>query len=234
MTGEDADDLEVPALPAMVWGTISKRGDSKSIDFDAQAGQTVVFDSGTQVVGSKARLNLTLEDDAGNLLAHSEGFEGKEAPVCWLTPSIGSGAYRLVVTEAMLEGSGEDYFRVALGAFPCVTGFFPLGVAADSTSQVQLEGYNLPERASLTVNPSNAGEIDLPLNPEIYRARPLSKLLVTHKDEFTEVEPNDQPIQANPVPVPCVVNGRILVPKRRLDRLRSVQVPRRQRTTDRA
>ncbi len=208
MGGSNEARIEAPSLPAVVWGTIAKPGQSKTIEFHAQSGETLSFDSETKVVGSAARLNLALEDANGRLLAHAGGFVSGNAPLLSYTFKD-AGVYRLVVTEALLEGSELYFFRVAIGAFPCVTGFFPLGVAAGATTRVELTGYNLPKDSVFNLDASAAGEIDFPVDPNIYRSRSLPKLLVTRNREISESEPNDTPEQANEIAQPCVVNGRL-------------------------
>ena len=208
MNGAHEEQIELATLPAVVWGTIAKPGQVKTIRFSGRAGETITFDAETQVVGSPAKVNLELLDGKGRLVARAGGFVAGNAPALAHTCED-SGSYRLVVREAVLEGSENHYFRVAIGGFPCVTGFFPLGVQAGATSQVQLVGYNLPKDSALKFDASGAGEIDLPVDHNIYRARALPKLLVTRANEIVESEPNDLPSQANEIPIPSVVNGRL-------------------------
>jgi WD40 repeat protein len=207
--GASGNFITLASLPAAVWGTIAKPGDAASAEFDVKAGQILIFDSETADVGSKAKVNLKLEDPSGQLLAHNEGFAARSNPLM-VYASKEDRHCRLVVSEAMLDASADHYFKVTVGALPLVTGFFPLSVATGSVTQIQLAGYNLPSNAAVQLNAaSETGEINLPLDRETYRTRSLPKLQITRERELVESEPNDTPAQANSIVVPSVVSGRI-------------------------
>ena len=193
--------------PVACWGTLDPAGSSQSIEFSAQSDDLFVFDAETESLGSKAKLNLALEDAQGGFLAHVEGLSGNGGPLMTHRFSQG-GTYRLVVREALLKGSPDHFFRLSVGPIPVVTAFFPMGISAGSTQTVQLIGYNLSTNSSLQVHPTEAGEMVLPLDTAHVHTRGLPKLLVTKGSEVLETEPNDIPAQAQAVTLPVTVNGR--------------------------
>ncbi|PYJ62597.1 MAG: hypothetical protein DME24_03150, partial [Verrucomicrobia bacterium] len=71
----------VEALPASFWGVHDKSGAVDQFDFDAEAGQTLVFDVAAKTLGSKADAVLTLLDASGRVLASNNGFDGSPDPL---------------------------------------------------------------------------------------------------------------------------------------------------------
>jgi hypothetical protein len=198
-------------LPAACWGTIDPAGDTDRFEFEARAGQTLVFDLAARSLGSKANATLTLMDPEGRVLESNAGFDGGLDP--FLAHTFAQpGRYSIRVNSTMLDGSPDHFYRLSMGAFPFVTGHFPLSLPVGKESPVQLVGYNLSAGRTIPVKPDHAGEIDLPLNPEQYRSRRSFKVLVTGERELIETEPNDSPAEATPIEVPCVVGGRIFHP----------------------
>ena len=203
----EQESVQLKSLPAACWGTLPTPGAVRTIEFHATAGDSVVFDADTEIIGSKARLNLVLEDTRGGFLDHADGFVGNGGPLLHHLFAE-SGTYRLSVREALLRGSPEHFFRISVGVIPCVTGFFPPGVSVGHTNRLQLIGLNLPTNATVEVHPTEVGELSLPLDPDVYHQRNLTKVLVTAGAEVNEAEPNDQPADANSIPVPATANGR--------------------------
>jgi hypothetical protein len=119
------------------------------------------------------------------------------------------GRYRVRVSEQMLAGSPEHFYRLTIGAFAFVTGCYPLSVPANSETEVEFTGYNLPADHNTKVKAGSAGEMELPLDVDKFRSRRVFKLIVGDGTELVEAEPNDTPEQATIIAAPCAVNGRI-------------------------
>jgi hypothetical protein len=199
-----------PALPASFWGTVETRGDTDEIEFQARAGQTLVFDLEARVLGSKATgAMLTLLDTGGRVLASNTGFDETGDPLIahrFEKP----GRYVVRVSDLMLTASADHFYRLSIGDFPQVTGVFPLTVAAGRETQVELTGYNLPRRAMATVKADKPGDVPVEIDADVYRVRRTLKVMAVEGTELVEREPNDAPAKANALPVPGAVNGRIL------------------------
>jgi hypothetical protein len=193
-------------LPASVWGTLDPMGDIDKINFDANAGQTMVFDLNAKSLGSKANAVLTLSDSQGKVLASNNDFDGSDPFLAYTFAA--SGQYTIQVNELMLAGSKENFYRLSLGAIPFVVGCYPLSVPTNSESGVELIGYNLPTDHRVKVKTGQPGEIDVPIDPNHFRTRKKSKIIVGPGREIVEQEPNDAPAQANAITLPSVVNGR--------------------------
>jgi len=195
-------------LPVAFWGTLDPMGDTDTLDFDAKTGQTLVFDLAAKRLGSKANAVLTLSDASGKVLASNNDFDGGTDPLLAYTFSV-DGLYTVRISDLMLGGSKEHSYRLSVGAFPFVTGFFPLSVQTNTETEIELIGHNLPPDHKVKVKAGKAGEMDLPLDSEKFRSRRSFKLMVSDSPELVESEPNDLPNQATKIAVPGAVCGKI-------------------------
>jgi len=205
----------VERLPASFWATHEKSGDVERFDFEAKAGQTLVFDVAAKSLGSKADAALTLLDDSGKVLASNHGFDGSPDPLLAYTFDV-DGRYSVGVSELLLGASADHFYRLSVGEFSYVTGFFPPSIPAVKESEVELTGYNLPAGHKPKIKPEKQGEMDLPLDPEKFRSRRTFKVIVGDGIELVEVEPNDLPGQATRLAAPGAVGGRIWISSRPL------------------
>jgi hypothetical protein len=158
-------------------------------------------------LNSKANATITLADSDGNVLAADDGFDGSDPLLVYTFPK--SGPYNVRISELMLGGSVEHFYRLSIGPFPYVTSYFPLSVGANRETEAELIGYNLQPGAKVRIKAEKPGEIDLPINPDEFRTRRTFKVLVGEAGEMVEAEPNDQPSEATSVGVPGAVNGRL-------------------------
>jgi len=116
--------------PVNVWGAFDPPGETDAIEFEAKAGQTLVFDLAGKVLGSKANAVLTLADANGRVLASNNDFDGNDPLVAYAFRA--DGRYTIRVGELTLGGSADHFYRLSLGAFPYVTGYYPLSVSANT------------------------------------------------------------------------------------------------------
>jgi len=196
------------AGPASFWGTLESPGQAAEGVLPAQAGQVLVFDLAAQRLGSKGDFLITVADSAGTTVASKDSWEGNPDPTLLFTvPS--DGEYRVRVDEATFGGSADHFFRLSVGELPFVTGLFPLGVSAGADAEIEARGANLPEAGRIAWKASPAGEQPLPGPAAGWRSRRFWTVRVADLPAPREAEPNDAPAQANPVPVPVAVQGRL-------------------------
>ena len=194
-------------LPTSYWGTLDKGGETEQFQFEANAGQTIVFDLAGKSLDSKIKAVVTLTDARGEQLATNRGFD--DGDPLFAFKILADGRYTVRVADRLLGGSSEHFFRLSVGAFAYVTDFFPLSVNAQRESEVQLIGFNLSEKATVTVKAGASGEIELPIEADKFRARRVLKAVVSELNGVVEIEPNDSPSAAMPLPAPGAVNARI-------------------------
>jgi WD40 repeat protein/mono/diheme cytochrome c family protein len=195
-------------LPSSAWGVLSTPADADLFEIEARSGQTLVLDLAARRLGSKAEPVLTLLEPGGKVVASNIDFEGESDPlVTYAVPR--DGKYVVRVGDLQMAGSAEHHYRLSMGALPVVTGFFPLTVPANAETELRLVGHNLPAGASVRLKAGGPGETTVALDPERFRYRREFKALVTAAPEPFEVEPNELPAKASPLPAPGGANGRI-------------------------
>ncbi len=199
--------VPLASLPVGIWGVLKEAGARSEFVFAARAGQTLVFDLAARRIASKAVTPaLQLFDDRGVLVASNYGMENNTDPLlAFHVPR--DARYTIRVSEVTLEGSTDHTYHLTLGALPYVTGFFPISAGTNKEIEVTLAGYNLPA-PTVRVTTTAPGNAKLPLAPTI-RTRGTPELLVTDATELIETEPNDTSAQAQFLPIPSSVNGRL-------------------------
>ncbi len=200
------------APPANLWGTLAKPGESARIEFDARAGQTLIFDCQAKSLGSKADAVMNLTDEAGRVIESSNNFDNTGDPFFAHTFSA-VGRYAVVVTDATMTGSTEHFFSLTIGDLPFVTGVFPLSVAPNAETSVELIGFNLPaerEARTVKVKAGANGTVPLKLDAGKFRGRAPATLAVSEVPNFIASAGCDTVKGAQKLDVPFSVNGRFL------------------------
>jgi WD40 repeat protein len=194
-------------LPSAAWGVLSAKGDVDHFAFEARAGQKLVFDLAADSIGSKANAILTLFDAQGRVVADNNDFGSSDPLLAFTVPA--DGRYVIRVSDLMLAGGSEYFYRLSLGELALATGVFPLSVPVGRESEVEVTGFNVPAGFKLKVPAAAEGTIDVPLDVKKYRSRGSLKVAVGNLSESLEVEPNDGPQTATPLAAPATVGGRI-------------------------
>ena len=201
--------LSAESLPVSFWGTLDTAGVVDQFEFPAKAGETLVFDLAADSLGSKAKNTvLTLVDARGAVLASNNGFDGGADPLL-AHRFANAGRYRVRVSDAMAAASKDHFYRLSVGAFAYVTGFYPLSVTTNTETALELAGYNLAPGTRVRLKAGAAGDMPVPIDANHYRSRGVFKVLVSEGAELVEIEPNDTPETATPIRIPGAVNGRI-------------------------
>ncbi|MEO6034735.1 MAG: hypothetical protein ABIQ35_05730 [Verrucomicrobiota bacterium] len=198
---------KLPSLPVTFWGALNPTADSDDVEFQAKAGQTLVFDFAAKSIGSKANAMLSLFDAKGNLLASNNDFDEGDPLLSY--KFVHAGIYRMHISDETLGGSDDHFYRLSVGEFPEVVGIFPLSVTTNAEAEVELVGLNLPPNSRAKFKADKPGEVEIPLNLEKFHARKTFKVLVTDESERLEVEPNNSSSAATKVEVPGSIGGRI-------------------------
>ncbi|MCS7303952.1 MAG: PPC domain-containing protein [Thermoguttaceae bacterium] len=155
---------------------------------------------------------VALYDKTGKELAYVDDFRFQPDPVLYCEIPA-DGVYLLEIKDALYRGREDFVYRITLGQIPWVTDIFPLGGPAAKDTVVVLGGYNLPVR-TWTFSPKD-------VSPGIYtywldKNWPIPvpvRFAVDTLPETIEQEPNNSLSQAQPLPVPQIVNGRIQSPE---------------------
>ena len=196
-------------LPVSVWGVLSQPGESDSYEFDAKAGQTIIFDISAASIGSNVDVVISLTDAGGRVLVTSRKFTRGDAFIAHTFSE--NGRYALAVGGAQAGGSKEHFYNLVIGELPYVVGVFPLSVAPNAETEIELIGYNLPTDAAartLKIKAEASGMV--PLTMEKFRNRTNAKLPVSELPNFIESGSNRTLQSAQMLSVPSSMNGRIV------------------------
>jgi hypothetical protein len=211
-TKESGTSAQRVPLPATLVGAIMAPGDVNAYEFTGHAGEEVVFRVVASQLGSPLRSVLTLQDSSGRKLAQAGKFSDRPDAVL-ISRLPAAGQYTVIISDHEEKGGKGDYYRLYAGDLPYITSVFPLGVRAGRAADVSVQGVNLGGIHEVSVNPPPAanGWTTLPVrittpSGEISNT---VNLAVTDEPEINRTEPNDTPAEAQPIPVPVVINGRI-------------------------
>ncbi len=198
--------------PTTVWGAIGTRGDVDRFVFEGQAGQTIVVELAAKRIGSELNGFLNLLNSDGEVVASNNDFDGATDPLLAYTLPK-SGRYTVRVQDLLAMSSDKTFYRLSIGAFPYVTGVFPLAVAEGAEMEVDLIGYNLPpdSRGKLVKRPTG---FEVSIDASRFRALREFRVMSSTDVEVIERENNDTVEQAMSLPtIPeqggVSVNGRI-------------------------
>ena len=154
---------------------------------------------------------LTLADSAGNVVASVDRFRHKpDSFMAYTVPQ--DGDYTLEIRDVIYRGRADFVYRLTIGVFPFVTNVFPLGWQRNSTAQIELRGVGLtaPTMALPIAADSPAMIFVMPFADGV--PTNVVPFAVSDLPEVRETEPNDTLAEANRIPMPGVVNGRIRQP----------------------
>lgn len=200
------------ALPAAIVGALRRSGEVDAYEFEARAGEELVFQVVARPIGSRLDSRLTLAR-GGKVIAENNDVDlSRDSVLTWRCPEAGS--YTLTIEDVEHGGGGENFgYRIYAGALPYVTAVFPLGVPRQSGGSVTAAGVNLGHDATIRVTPGAPTETRrttaiaamAPAGPSLNR----KSVALGSYGEALEAEPNGALDAAQALSIPSTVNGRI-------------------------
>jgi hypothetical protein len=154
---------------------------------------------------------LTLHDSAGKALTSVDRFRHKpDSLLAYVIPQ--DGDYTIEVRDVIFRGRADFIYRLTVGTFPYLTNVFPLGWQRNSTAQIELRGVALPAPTMSFPVPADSPTMRFVGPPAGGIPTNVIPFAVGDGPEVPETEPNDTIQQANPLPIPSTINGRIQQP----------------------
>ena len=205
-------------LPVVLNGQIMP-GDIDRFRFTAEKGQKLVIETHARslipylsdAVPGWFQATLALYDNEGNEVAFVDDYRFNPDPVMFYEIPK-SGEYELEIRDSIYRGREDFVYRVAISQHPFITQVFPLGGKAYSSTEVSIEGWNLPAtQVPLDTRPSGNDIQHMICDRGKLVSSPIT-YAVGDLPESMETESNNTLKNAQPVTLPIIVNGRINAP----------------------
>ncbi|MGH9801051.1 MAG: PPC domain-containing protein, partial [Blastocatellia bacterium] len=200
-------------LPATVIGDLQRRGDSDQFKFAAKAGQTIVFEVVASMLNSRLDSVLTLFDDQGAQLATNNDNGASRDSLLGYTFKR-DGSYVIRISDLERQGQMNAYgYRLNIGELSYLTHSFPLGVKADTRTEVAAFGFNLPDAKATVMPQKKTGWNDsaaLMISSDKGESLNTLRLGIGTHPEVTEQAEQTSVAAPQSVTWPITINGRIL------------------------
>ena len=203
------DTAPLLTLPAAVSGTIGANAETDHYLIPTRPGQTIVLDLQANRTGSPLDATLVVLDPDGREIARSEDHHGLD-PFVVFSPAV-PGIHQVRLHDVRHQGGTAYRYRLAAGTIPHLESVFPLGGQRGARVALELAGHNLHESTRMTVlvDPDfTGGRQEIRARTPLGYSNPVG-FAVDDLPSTPEKEPNDTRAQAQEVPVPTAVDGRI-------------------------
>ncbi len=202
-------------LPTIVNGQITPGGVDR-FRFQASKGQRMVIAAKARelipyisdAVPGWFQAAMSLTDAKGKEVNYADHFLFHPDPVLYYEIPE-DGAYVLAIHDSIYRGREDFVYRIAAGELPFVTSIFPLGGKSGVRTAVELRGWNLPAGKIVEdAKGKSAGVYPLVARQGEWLSNAMP-FAIDALPEVTEKEPNNRKENAQRVPFPIIVNGRI-------------------------
>ncbi len=207
--------VKAPQRPIVLNGQIQP-GDVDRFRFSARTGERLVAAASARAlipyladaVPGWFQATLALYDDTGNEVAYADDYRFNPDPVLYYEVPE-DGQYVVEIKDAIYRGREDFVYRITLGEIPFVTTIFPLGGQAGGQTTVTLDGWNLPVKKKTIRADGTAPGIQHVWVGTKGRLSNSVPFAVDTLPECLEQESNNAIESAQPVKLPCVINGHI-------------------------
>jgi hypothetical protein len=221
----------VLTINSTVNGTISKPGDVEWYRFDGKANQRVLIQCDARRLDSPLQPRIELYSGSQKRIARARGDHTRDALIDVTLPA--DGTFYLRVADQTFRGSNQSVYRLTVHTGPHIDFVMPSAVIAGKKQTITVYGRNIPggQPAGTTADgqplQSKTADIIAPstttglamANPILsdqagvdgfsWRMGNSNPVLVQFAgaDPIREVEPNNQPAEAQPISVPAELAG---------------------------
>ncbi len=198
------------AFPATLVGAMDKPGDTDCYAFEAQSGESLVFEVVAQSVRSRLQAVLTLRDAEGRVLKEASPRPGRPDPILGYRFTA-NGRYIVQIRDFQNASGGDVHYRLNAGHFPFVERVYPLGVQKGTDATVSVTGFNLPHRVTVkapqTAVPNMTMAVPIPQGDTSGLSEPLgTRLAIGDDPEFNSLSNPTPQSKPTPISVPVSIN----------------------------
>jgi hypothetical protein len=144
---EDAEELI--RTPVVVNGTL-KPAEIDSYNFNAKAGEKLVFEVEARRMGSAIDPNIEILDRAGKEIAKNEDAPGLGVDSRVEVTFSKTGQYQVKIHDARYSDQVQNFYRLKIGAFHFADAIYPLGGKRGEQVEFTLSGGNLAVPVKVT------------------------------------------------------------------------------------
>jgi hypothetical protein len=206
-------------VPGVACGRIEATEDVDFYRFHAKAGTSYTFEVwGARLQDKTHDLQkhldplLTIHDASGRELAGNDDYFFADPYLAWTAPTDGDCFVQ--VRDAKYDGDPRWAYALCVTDKPYVAHVFPFAGQAGQIISAEPIGSAAKVAPKVTMQlPPNAGLFRLPLTNATGLATNPAAFVVSTLPQIIEQEPNDTPAQAQSLPIPCGVSGRMDKPR---------------------
>lgn len=215
---EPAKAQRVETLPATINGRLDKADDTDSFALNLKAGQWLVAAVDAYSLDSPMDPALQLVDEHGTKLALNHDGRSLDSLLAWRIEKAGTYILQLVAwayppkADVRLTGGESAVYRLTVTAGPYARYAIPSGIQRGHKAALRLFGWNLGATGEAIIHQIDTSHLNPRQNDLFVTAPGLANALcisVGQAPEEIEIEPNGSPDLAQPLPVPCAVNGQL-------------------------
>ncbi len=201
-------------VPSVVCGKIRAAEDVGFYKFKAEAGQTLTFEVYCARIQDKihdlqkhADPILTLYDAEGRELAANDDYYFADSLLSYTFTKAGD--YVIQIRDSKYDGDPRWVYALHVTSKPYVAHVYPMAGNPDQEIEVEPVGSAklVQPKVRLRV-PKELGLTQVQLDLAGGKTNPTA-FIVSSLPQVMEQEPNDTPEQAQRVPIPCGINGKI-------------------------
>ncbi|MFN0111387.1 MAG: hypothetical protein ACKVZH_21190 [Blastocatellia bacterium] len=208
----DSAEAQSITLPATVVGDLQRRGDIDQFKFSVKAEQTIVFEVVASMLNSRLDSVLALFDDQGVQLATNNDNGASRDSLLGYTFKR-DGSYVIRISDLERQGQmGAFGYRLNIGELAYLTNAFPLGVKADTRTEIAAFGFNLPALKATVMPQKKTGWNDsaaLMISSDKGESFNMLRLGIGSHPEVTEQAEPTSVAAPQSVNWPVTINGRI-------------------------
>ncbi len=204
--------VNAPLSPPFVVNGQIVAGDIDRFHFKAKAGQQLLIQAHARLVipyiadavPGWFQATLAIYDSSGKEVAFADDYRFSPDPVLFYKIPA-DATYTLEIRDSLYRGRDDFVYRVSVGEDPFITHIFPLGGSQGRSTRVALKGWNLPFKSvplDTHKDPGTTQQLAIAHSNQIPYA-------VDELPECFEIAPNNTIKEAQTIPLPIIINGRI-------------------------
>jgi WD40 repeat protein len=194
-----------------VIGALDQPGDIDCYTIAAKRGEEIVCEVTASAIRSRLQPVVTVLSPSGVPVAESRPVAGRTETAVGFRAET-DGGYTLRISDFDGAGGGDVTYRLQIGHTPLVTGVWPLGLQKGTTGRFTVTGFNVPSTPVHVTAPAETSwgrTIPLPIENPLFSPALSRPIAIGDDPELLQKQGNTTRQQAQLMPVPGVVNGRL-------------------------